>query len=544
MILTSDKKGFLLRSLIPVVLSTLIFIIFIASPRINTGDSKYTMLLSEQLFLHQSFALDEYFWPNVDSRNYPEVPPGKNLPRHIQRQAGHLYYVYPHGTSLLSVPLVAIMRLFGLSTINEDGRYNAKNEKIMQKVAASFLMAVAGLVFFLTARLLLNETWSVLIALAASLGTQIWSSASRSMQSHAWSVLLLACGLYLVLRAELKRGELRPLLLATIFAAAFFVRPTAIAYILPLAIFIFLRFRRQFPWLVGGAILWLTFFFIYSLHYFHYYLPFYFRLGAALKLETLGVGLPAQLISPSRGLFVYVPLTLCVAYLLIAYHRYLKHRSLIGASAVSIVSHILIVSSWWAWWAGGGGTYGARFTTDLVPFFVLLGVLGIRAFLDRDEQQQKECSVRIRPLRRTIETCIFGFILSIGIIFNGAGAISRYAVSWNNLPEEVDQNPKRIFDWRHPQFLCALFPYKISGAIKNKNGEGLPGVTVLFSEGGGSAVTNSKGKYSRRVGFGWSGQAQPVKRGLIFDPVIREYDKMSASHTMEGYMASPGKNTQ
>lgn len=536
---SSDKKSFFHRSFIPAVLPALIFIVFIASPRIRVGDSEYTILLSEQLFLHQDFALDEYFWPNVDSSNYPEVPPGKKLPRHIQRQAGHLYYVYPHGTSLLSVPLVAIMRLFGLSTINEDGRYNPKMEKLMQKVAASFLMAVVALIFFLTGRLLLNDTWSVFISLAASLGTQIWSTASRSMQSHAWSVLLLAWGLYLVLRAELKRGKLRPLLLATIFAAAFFVRPTAIAYIVPLVILIFFRFRRQFPWLMGAGILWLTIFFVYSLHYFHYYLPSYFRLGAALNLRTLGVGLPAQLISPSRGLFVYVPLTLCVAYLLLAYHRHLKIRGLILASAVSIVSHLLIVSSWWTWWSGGGGTYGARFTTDLVPFFVVLGVLGIRAFLDRGEQEQKGCSFRVLPPRRAIETCIFGVFLSIGVILNGAGAISRHSASWNYLPEEVDQNPKRIFDWRHPQFLCALFPNKISGTIKNKNGEGLPGVTVLFSKGGGRAVTNSKGRYSRRVSFGWSGQARPVRRGLIFDPPIREYVKISTSHTLEGYIAAP-----
>jgi len=126
--------------LIPGVLFTLTFVVFLASPLTKLGDSKYTMLLSEQLLRHQSFKLDDYFWPKVDSRHYPEVLPGKRLPRHVIRQAKHLYYVYPPGTSLLSVPLVAIMRLFGLSTIQQDGLYNFEDEKLMQKFAASLLI--------------------------------------------------------------------------------------------------------------------------------------------------------------------------------------------------------------------------------------------------------------------------------------------------------------------------------------------------------------------------------------------------------------------
>jgi hypothetical protein len=60
----------------------------------------------------------------------------------------------------------------------------------------------------------------------------------------------------------------------------------------------------------------------------------------------------------------------------------------------------------------------------------------------------------------------------------------------------------------------------------------------MFSKGGGKAVTNSRGRYSRRVGFGWSGQAKPVKRGFVFDPEIREYSKINTSFTKEAYIGS------
>jgi len=402
-------------------------------------------------------------------------------------------------------------------------------------------MVVTCLVFFFTARLLLNYFWSVLIALAASFATQIWSTASRSMQAHAWGVLLLALSLYFILRAELKQGKLRPILLATIFAAAFFVRPTSVAYVVPLALFVLIRYRQHVIWLIGTALFWLAFFFIYSQHYFHHYLPFYYRFGSALKLKTLAIGFPAQLISPSRGLLVYVPLVLFVGYLLVAYRHNLRLWRVAVAALVSIAFQILIVSSWWTWWAGAGGTYGARLTTEVVPLFVLLGVLGTEAALQSHQQSCKENRSENTRVRRALEISVFGAFLLIGVVFNGAGAISRFGGLWNRLPNDLDLNPKRIFDWRHPQFYCALFPYRISGIVKNKNEEPLYHVAITFSGGGGTTTTNSKGKYSKAVGFGWTGRARPARRGFLFDPPVREYYPMSSSLTDENYLGSPKK---
>ena len=58
------------------------------------------------------------------------------------------------------------------------------------------------------------------------------------------------------------------------------------------------------------------------------------------------------------------------------------------------------------WW--GGTTYGARFASDLVPLFVLLGALGWRALLDRNE-----AGGRTR-LRRRLEATAFAAALGSG----------------------------------------------------------------------------------------------------------------------------------
>jgi hypothetical protein len=529
------------KVIVCLVLMGSMFAIFYVCPVLKIDDSKYTMLLSEHLLLKQQFYLDKYFWPHVDSRDYPEVKPGKVLPRHVSRFKGHLYYVYPHGTAVLSIPLVAVMRLAGVSTIKPDGRYDFQGEIKMQKLAAAFLMALTGVVFFSTAKLLLSGAWSMLIAAAGCLGTQIWSTASRSMQSHTWSVLLMAFAVYLLLRAELGKGKLRPVLLATIFSAGFFVRPTLMAYIVPLSILVLIRYRRQRVWFMATGMIWIAIFFFYSQYHFHNLLPLYFRFGNALDFDNLGIGLASNLFSPSRGLFVFVPLVVFIGYLLAAHPKSLQNQSLIIASLVSILAHLLIISTWWAWWAGAGGTYGARFTTDLVPLFVLLGIIGTRAALYRHRYiQQQRQSVMLR-LRRSFEVTALVFCLFISMLFNGAGAISKYGSRWNRMPDDIDQNPKRIFDWKNSQFYCALFPKTISGNIKTEEGTPIKGIGITFSQGGGRTLTNADGTYIKAVGYGWSGTAKPQGGTYSYDPPKQDYSRIAASQTNQNYTCTPLK---
>src|SRR4029079_6208056 len=86
-----------------------------------------------------------------------------------------------------------------------------------------------------------------------------------------------------------------------------------------------------------------------------------------------------NLISPSRGLLIYVPMLLFVAFLLIRHRRQLVHRRLVWLSLIIIAADISIVSVFPVWWAGH--CFGPRFTTGSVPWLVLLSVLGLRGSL-------------------------------------------------------------------------------------------------------------------------------------------------------------------
>jgi hypothetical protein len=74
----------------------------------------------------------------------------------------------------------------------------------------------------------------------------------------------------------------------------------------------------------------------------------------------------------------------------------------------------------------------------------------------------------------------------------------------------------------------AEFPV-ISGRVATAAGDGVPGVTLTFSNGGGTATTNINGNYEHAVNFGWSGEVEPGKDGYEFEPPSRHYDEKVTS---------------
>lgn len=75
----------------------------------------------------------------------------------------------------------------------------------------------------------------------------------------------------------------------------------------------------------------------------------------------------------------------------------------------------------------------------------------------------------------------------------------------------------------------------ISGNVKESGGTGVEGVTILFSNGGGQASTNSSGDYSHTIGTGWAGTATPSKTGTAFTPTSRTYSTITTNQTNQDY---------
>jgi hypothetical protein len=79
-------------------------------------------------------------------------------------------------------------------------------------------------------------------------------------------------------------------------------------------------------------------------------------------------------------------------------------------------------------------------------------------------------------------------------------------------------------------------PLTISGRVtRADNSQGLDGVTITFSNGGGSVTTSGGGYYSKQVPYGWSGRATPSYSGGSFNPPYRDYTNVTSNQTNQNY---------
>jgi hypothetical protein len=411
--------------------------VFLLSHVHQVADSAYSMLVSESLIHRHTFTLDRYSLPRPDYR--------------LEESQGHVYYFLPAGTSLLSVPYVAVMNAIGISAAKADGTYDPRGEVMIETSLAALLMAGLAVVFLITARLLLPLSWSIAITLGGVLGTQIYSTASRALWSDTWGSLILGVVVLLLLVHETGRRSLRPSVLATLLSIAYVVRPTYAVPIVAITIYLGLFHRRLVPTYILTGAAWLVLFVAYSWSHFHAILPGYYRLSR-LHTDTFWVALAGNLVSPSRGVLVYVPTLFVVGFLCVRYFKLMRYKRLFWLSLAVVVAHLIAISSFPHWW--GGHSFGPRLTTGLVPWFFLLAILGVDAML-RTEARAARPSIVTKYLKRAVASCV----LILSLFIHTVGATQHATWLWNIRPLPIDEHPERLWDWRQPQFLAKYLPY-------------------------------------------------------------------------------------
>ena len=406
---------------------------FYRSPVHYLSDSYFSLLMDE--------AILRYGTPNMIRY---QVPRGQGVPyvNHgylwtIDIVKGRLLYVFPWGGALLSLPAVAVFNAVGFK-VAPHRIYNASNELKMQTILATLLCALAVWVFYETASFLLPLGWSLVIALSAAFGTQIWSGASRSLWPQTWYLLLIAVAISILMS-----GRRRPILLGTILAWACFARPGAALIVGVITGYVLIEDGAAYflRYAAAGAAWSLSFtgitMYFEGVPFATAYPLSYLRLRHDFVTRLAGV-----LVSPSRGLFVFVPIVLVTLYFTLRYWQVLPRRRL-GVLACTIISlHMILLASYGPWW--GGGSYGPRDLLETVPWFVLLTILGIKAFLDDPQLSMQECST-------VISVALLLLVLSVAM--NAAGALSSATLDWNDRPS-VNSHPERVWDWQHPQFLA------------------------------------------------------------------------------------------
>src|SRR5437764_13159531 len=106
---TSDHRQSLSKS--DYLLGALIFVvtllIFDISPVRVMTDSNYSMLLSENLLKYHTFEMDHY--KLVRQKQLADGQMVDVFDYQLEEINGHIFYFLPPGTSVLSVPFIALM---------------------------------------------------------------------------------------------------------------------------------------------------------------------------------------------------------------------------------------------------------------------------------------------------------------------------------------------------------------------------------------------------------------------------------------------------
>jgi hypothetical protein len=409
------------------------YAVFIWSPNHQMSDSGCALLVSENLIRHRDLDLSRY---------HLDAGPGTNY--RLEHVGGRVFYYFPLGSSILSVPYLIVDRLFARGIVDPDGAYVPDAEKAAEARLAALLMAGFTVIIFWTACLLLPVAGSFGLALVVAFGTQVYSTTSRTLWSDDWALVLLAAAVYLLLRAEVRGGDRRLVWLATLESWAYMVRPTNGVALAGTGLFLLLVERRASWRFFVSAGVWLSLFVGASLARAGQPLPAYFQ-GRLIGLSAEAmVGI---LLSPSRGLFVCVPALLALLLLLVRYRRWLRGVALARLAGGICAGHWMVISAFEHWW--GGHCFGARLCVGMVPWLALLAILGIDAAIRASAEPRRPAGGRF----------LAGLALSLcllSVAVNTVGAVSAATVRWNVWPENVDGRPERLWSWRHPQVLAGL----------------------------------------------------------------------------------------
>lgn len=417
-------------------------LIFLSSELHFPMDSQYALVTAHTMLRYGTPTLDRWFAEPASG--------GAGWPRsfHVIREGQHDYYIFPYGGSFLAAPIVGLVELLGgPRVVTADGQYDRLAEQQLQMVIAAGLMSVAVAIWYWSARRLLPEALAAVLAVGTALGTSVWSTAALTLWCQTWAVFLLSCSLALVIAADIRGRRVNTILLGSLLAWCFLVRPTMALSAVAITAYFGIRRSRQCVSLALTGGVWFAAFLAWCQMTYGEWLPWYFRTGR-LNFAYFGEALAGNLVSPGRGFFVYIPVAAYLVYASVRYARFSRHRPLAWMAAACIIVHWVVVSGFCHWW--GGYSFGPRLQLEMIPWWFVL------AMVAEDGRRHAEIPRRRRALELSIATAL----LAGGITIHGIGANSLKVAEWNPLPVSVDAAPERVWDWSDVPFLR---PWTISG---------------------------------------------------------------------------------
>jgi len=446
-------------------------VVYVVSPNVTSFDSRWTVHTALSLLHHGDVNLDEYL-PLLERDRFYGIEcvtatKARTCPLTSASQcpAGHYYNSYPVAVPMLAAPAVFALER-GLPAaqplirpliphLPEKLRRDMPRRflegdmvggaPVAEVVIASWITALSVALMYLVAREFLGAGLSLAIAGLCAFATPAWSTASRGLWQHGPSMLLLALVLWLAVRAHRDPRWIR--FAGPPLALAFYVRPTNAVWVAAITLFVFVRHRRHFWACLVGMLPVVALFSAMNLSIYGHLLAPYFSVQRVaepgLSLLRLLKALAGNLISPARGLFVFVPLFLLSVYGACLKPEWPAARSLRPYLAGALVAHYLLLSFYRGWAAGD--CYGPRYFTDVVPLLVFFLIPVLPRMAGRTGRARLLCG-------------LFCALSAASLFIHFEGATNWECMRWNTAPIQLRDAPWRVWDWHDLQFLRGLKP--------------------------------------------------------------------------------------
>lgn len=403
-----------------VVFAVALLVYWVSPVRLQT-DSAWTTATARSLIRHGDVDLDEYSTLLRVNHGFQ-----------TERRGGHVYYSVPLGTSLFAVPMVAVGSLVDADAL--DAHVSRGDNHPWDGLSAAIITAATAAVVFAIARRRSSRRWvAYATAFTFAFGTQAWGIASRTMWMQAPSMLCLALALWFATRVTESPRWFAAL--GSVLALAYFVRPTNAVPLLVFGGWVLVQHRAGLRRFVLGAGAVTAAFLSVNLALYGMLLQPYFRASRLALTSTVPQALLANLVSPSRGILVFVPVSILAVLGFRMLARSHALQSLDVVVAVIVVAYWIGVSCFPDW--TGGWSYGPRFLADVVPLLMWF----LPPVFDA-----------LARSRRALLVTLAGVLVVLSVGIQARGAFVERTSTWNWEPRFLD--PARVWDWSDPQFLA------------------------------------------------------------------------------------------
>ena len=339
--------------------------------KLATGDTIPSRLLPFSLLVDRSLYLDNWVEPYLKQRLLQG-------PYFVTESRGHWMSSYPILTPIIIAPLY-VAPAWWLS--QQPGAVSASTLSLvadtMEKLSASLIAALSAVVLYLALGKVVSPRGSLLIALIYGMASSTWSISSQALWTHGLTQLAFAFLLWALLGDPESRDYGFGVGLALAVAAANRF-PNALVAV---ALFLYFarRQRNQLRGFCAPLLVLGLFVFAYNVYFFGSVVgasPDAQRTSSGLDVffqGSLVQGIPGLLVSPNRGLLVFMPWTIFALWGAV---RLCRQRSFAWGPYLmgGVVALFLVYAQYDHWW--GGWCFGPRYLTDLLPFlaFSLIAV--------------------------------------------------------------------------------------------------------------------------------------------------------------------------